>query len=237
MTSVFRHGALRLYLLKLLSEQPRHGYEVISLLEDRFLGLYAPSAGTVYPRLAKLEEEGLVEHEETDGRKIYSLTEAGREELKRQQDALRTLEEDLTRSVAEMAHDVRSQVRDSVRDLRAELKQAAREVRRETRVRGRSRLFDDSSELRRELDQLRSELLSQARESTDSAVAAARDLLRERSVRIDDVASELRRDLDDLRTAVMLRARDASKPAVAAARDVVLRLRSELLDALDDEKG
>ena len=49
MSQVFRHGALRLYLLKLLDEQPRHGYEVISLLEDRFMGLYAPSAGTVYP--------------------------------------------------------------------------------------------------------------------------------------------------------------------------------------------
>ena len=61
MTAVFRHGALRLYLLRLLDEHPRHGYEVISLLEDRFLGLYAPSAGTVYPRLAKLETEGLVE--------------------------------------------------------------------------------------------------------------------------------------------------------------------------------
>src|SRR5437764_11349043 len=88
---VFRHGALRLYLLKLLGEQPRHGYEVISLLEDRFLGLYAPSAGTVYPRLARLETEGLVEHREADGRKVYSLTDAGRAELARQEEALRTL--------------------------------------------------------------------------------------------------------------------------------------------------
>src|SRR3954451_1110860 len=138
MTTVFRHGALRLYLLKLLGERPRHGYEVISLLEDRFLGLYAPSAGTVYPRLAKLETEGLVEHREADGRKVYSLTDAGRAELARQEGALRTLEADLSRSVAQMAQDVRSQVRESVRDLRAELKQAAREVRRESRSRIRS---------------------------------------------------------------------------------------------------
>src|SRR3954468_20057514 len=81
MTAVFKHGALRLYLLKLLGDQPRHGYDVISLLEDRFLGLYAPSAGTVYPRLAKLEAEGLVEHDEVDGRKVYRLTDAGRAEL------------------------------------------------------------------------------------------------------------------------------------------------------------
>ena len=60
MPPVFAHGRLRLYLLKLLDEAPRHGYEVIRLLEERFQGLYAPSAGTVYPRLAKLEAEGLV---------------------------------------------------------------------------------------------------------------------------------------------------------------------------------
>ena len=60
MSPVFGHGRLRLYLLKLLDESPRHGYDVIRALEDRFLGLYAPSAGTVYPRLSRLESEGLV---------------------------------------------------------------------------------------------------------------------------------------------------------------------------------
>lgn len=55
MSNVFGHGRLRLYLLKLLADSPRHGYEVIRLLEERFQGRYAPSAGTVYPRLAKLE--------------------------------------------------------------------------------------------------------------------------------------------------------------------------------------
>ena len=54
MSPVFRHGSLRLYLLKLLDEAPRHGYEVIRLLQDRFLGVYAPSPGTIYPRLARL---------------------------------------------------------------------------------------------------------------------------------------------------------------------------------------
>ena len=51
MSPVFGHGRLRIYILKLLDEEPRHGYEIIRLLEDRFMGLYAPSAGTVYPRL------------------------------------------------------------------------------------------------------------------------------------------------------------------------------------------
>ena len=183
MTAVFRHGALRLYLLKLLSEHPRHGYEVISLLEDRFFGLYAPSAGTVYPRLAKLETEGLVQHEEVDGRKIYSLTDAGRAELGRHEDTLRTLEEDLSRSVAQMAQDVRSQVRTSVRDLRAELKQAAREVRRESRAHVRSstaRATDPlTSSLALEFDSLRDEVLDIVRAAGATAVDAVRDALQQ----------------------------------------------------------
>ena len=73
MSPVFRHGSLRLYLLRLLDEEPRHGYEVIRLLRDRFMGVYSPSPGTIYPRLARLEEEGLVTHDEVDGRKVYRL--------------------------------------------------------------------------------------------------------------------------------------------------------------------
>ena len=46
------------------------------------MGIYAPSPGTIYPRLARLEEDGLVTHEEVDGKKIYSITEKGREEIR-----------------------------------------------------------------------------------------------------------------------------------------------------------
>ena len=81
MSPVFRHGLLRLYLLKLLDEEPRHGYDVIRLLQDRFLGVYSPSPGTIYPRLARLEEEGLVTHDVVDGKKVYQITDAGREEV------------------------------------------------------------------------------------------------------------------------------------------------------------
>ncbi len=58
--AVFSHGDLRLYLLSLLAEAPQHGYGIIQSLTDRTGGTYTPSAGTIYPRLAKLEEEGLV---------------------------------------------------------------------------------------------------------------------------------------------------------------------------------
>ena len=74
--AVFSHGSLRLYLLSLLDESPKHGYELIQALSDRFGGTYSPSAGTIYPRLAKLEEEGLVS-KTTDGRKtVYSISAA-----------------------------------------------------------------------------------------------------------------------------------------------------------------
>jgi DNA-binding PadR family transcriptional regulator len=184
MTAVFKHGALRLYLLKLLGEQPRHGYEVISLLEDRFLGLYAPSAGTVYPRLAKLEAEKLVEHDEADGRKVYRLTDAGREELERSAEALRSLENDLTQSVSELARDVRSQVRDSVRDIRAELKQAAREVRRETRTQTRQangRHAHDAHlppEVVAEIDAVRTIVAQHARAATAEAMTVVVERIR-----------------------------------------------------------
>jgi len=75
---VFAHGHLRLYLLVLLADHPMHGYELIQALSDRFGGTYVPSAGTIYPRLAKLEDEGLVHIDTSGGRKEVSLTEAGR---------------------------------------------------------------------------------------------------------------------------------------------------------------
>jgi DNA-binding PadR family transcriptional regulator len=127
MSPVFRHGRLRLYLLKLLDEAPRHGYEVIRLLQDRFLGIYAPSPGTIYPRLARLEEEGLVTHDEADGRKVYRITEKGREELRARLDDLAELEDEITASVRDIAREVSEDVRETVRTLREELSWTARE--------------------------------------------------------------------------------------------------------------
>lgn len=131
MSPVFGHGRLRLYLLRLLEESPRHGYEVIRLLQDRFLGVYSPSPGTIYPRLARLEEEGLVSHEVVKGKKVYRLTDAGRAELERRMDELAELEEELTESVRDIAREVQEDVRDTVRSLREELTQAARDMRRQ----------------------------------------------------------------------------------------------------------
>ena len=125
MAPVFAHGRLRLYLLKLLDEAPRHGYEVIRLLEERFQGLYAPSAGTVYPRLAKLEAEGLVTHATEGGRKVYSITDAGREELAGRGGELADLELEIRESVSELAAEIRDDVRGAAGDLRREMRAQA----------------------------------------------------------------------------------------------------------------
>jgi DNA-binding PadR family transcriptional regulator len=139
MSPVFSHGRLRLYLLKLLDESPRHGYDVIRLLEDRFMGLYAPSPGTIYPRLQRLEAEGLVTHSTEGGRKVYRITDAGREELAARRDELDELEAEISGSVHGLAREIRDEVRGTVRDLKQELKQAAREIRREQRHENRAR--------------------------------------------------------------------------------------------------
>ncbi|GLU46710.1 PadR family transcriptional regulator [Nocardiopsis ansamitocini] len=134
MSTIFGHGRLRLYLLKLLDESPKHGYEIISLLRDRFLGVYSPSPGTIYPRLARLEEEGLVTHEEVNGRKVYSLTDKGREELNKRTVDLDELEREITESVRDVARTVQRDVRDTISHLREELKFAAGGTRRTTKA-------------------------------------------------------------------------------------------------------
>jgi DNA-binding PadR family transcriptional regulator len=71
-------GEVRTAVLALLAEKPRHGYEIIREIEERSGGSWKPSAGSVYPTLQLLADEGLIIAEESNARKIYSLTEAGR---------------------------------------------------------------------------------------------------------------------------------------------------------------
>lgn len=78
---MFEQGDLKLVILRLLEEKPRHGYEIIKELEERSGGRYAPSPGTVYPTLTMLEEMGYASSTEEAGRKVYSITDAGRKYL------------------------------------------------------------------------------------------------------------------------------------------------------------
>lgn len=72
-----RRGNTRAAILGLLAERPMHGYEMISELEQRTGGVWRPSPGSVYPTLQMLEDEALIVSEEADGRKRFTLTEAG----------------------------------------------------------------------------------------------------------------------------------------------------------------
>lgn len=74
---LFDHGELRLVVLALIAEQPRHGYEIIKEIEDRAGGTYSPSPGVIYPTLTMLEELGHATLTETDGKKLYAITPAG----------------------------------------------------------------------------------------------------------------------------------------------------------------
>jgi DNA-binding PadR family transcriptional regulator len=73
----FDHGELRLVILALIAEKPRHGYEIIKDIEDRCGGSYTPSPGVVYPTLTMLEELGYVTVEEAGGKKLHTITEQG----------------------------------------------------------------------------------------------------------------------------------------------------------------
>lgn len=75
-----RRGDVRAAILALLNERPMHGYEMIQELDARTGGIWRPSPGSVYPTLQLLEDEGLITSEQSEGRKRFTLTDAGREE-------------------------------------------------------------------------------------------------------------------------------------------------------------
>ena len=134
MTAVFSHGRLRLYLLKLLDDGPKHGYELIRLLEDRFLGLYAPSgrhhlspAAAAGGRRAghphrRRRPQGLRDHRRRPGRAAPARRRAGRRWSPTSTPRWRTCPPWPARSQTE--------VRGSVRDLKRELREATRQTRR-----------------------------------------------------------------------------------------------------------
>ncbi|MDQ0726984.1 PadR family transcriptional regulator [Microbacterium sp. W4I20] len=147
--AVFSHGDLRLYLLSLLAEAPQHGYGIIQSLTDRTGGTYTPSAGTIYPRLAKLEEEGLVT-KTVDGRTtIYAITDAGRRELESREGDLAGIEAGLTDSVRLIANEVRQSVQEAMKSLRADFASAEHDERTAAKSRPRG-ASDDARIISRE---------------------------------------------------------------------------------------
>jgi DNA-binding PadR family transcriptional regulator len=84
----FEFGEVRLAILSLLEDGDKHGYQLIKEMEERSGGLYRASAGTVYPTLQQLEDEGMIASDQREGRRVYRLTDAGKDELKREEEAV-----------------------------------------------------------------------------------------------------------------------------------------------------
>ena len=84
----FQKGDLKYVILDLLKDKPAHGYEIIHALEDRYHSFYSPSAGSVYPTLRLLEDLDYVKGSEQDGKKTYTITEAGKNFLKEHEETI-----------------------------------------------------------------------------------------------------------------------------------------------------
>ena len=133
-------GDVRAAIVALLAERPMHGYEMIQELEARTGGVWRPSPGSVYPTLQLLEDEDLITGEEGEGRRRFTLTDAGRAEAERQ--GQRSPWEEVTAGVAPMAWNLRdamgqiAQAFWSVANAGSEAQQArALEVLKDTRRR------------------------------------------------------------------------------------------------------
>jgi DNA-binding PadR family transcriptional regulator len=114
-----RRGDVRAAILALLTERPMHGYEMIQELKARTNGVWRPSAGSIYPTLQLLEDEGLVTGEESGGKRRFSLTDAGREEAE-------TLDRPPWEEVTDEDEGRASNLRDSAFQLGAATIQVAR---------------------------------------------------------------------------------------------------------------
>ena len=85
---IFESGEVKYVILRLLKEKPRHGYEIIKALEEKMGGWYTASAGTVYPTLQLLEDQGYVKATETEGKRVYHITPEGEAFLEEHRDVI-----------------------------------------------------------------------------------------------------------------------------------------------------
>lgn len=100
---MFESGEVKFVILRLLKEKPMHGYEVMKALEEKLAGCYTPSAGTVYPTLQLLEDEGYVRVETTDGKKVYHITSEGEAFLAEHKDVIEEIVDRVRETVRDVA--------------------------------------------------------------------------------------------------------------------------------------
>jgi len=123
----FLRGHLNHIILEIIKEKSRHGYDVIKGIEERFHGLYSPSAGSVYPILQALEDQGFLTSSQESGKKVYSITADGEKELKENKDKFSEMRERLREHLSDMG---------GYRDLMGEIGQTMHYVSAKLRERG-----------------------------------------------------------------------------------------------------
>lgn len=219
---VFQHGHLRLLLLSLIVDEPRHGYELIQAVSERFGGAYSPSAGTIYPRLAKLESEGLVTKSSGERKSVYAATEAGRAEVEARRDELRAIEATVASSAQEAADTTQRFVADTMRHLRSELSEAAKRTReRERSTRHGARAPEpEAPAAGREVP------ASDPAESGTSSSDPQRELVAEVDATLASLRTELRARTRELAAVGRLRG--------GSVRDLLARLKESADDFIAD---
>jgi DNA-binding PadR family transcriptional regulator len=140
---MFDQGALRLVVLGLIEEEPRHGYDIIKALETRFEGAYSPSPGAIYPMLQMLEEADLVTASTAGSKRVFAISEAGRAYLDEHRAELDNINSQLdeasgglrSAAIGEDIHEFRRALRDKLRHgtLTAEQVERVRQILREAR--------------------------------------------------------------------------------------------------------
>jgi DNA-binding PadR family transcriptional regulator len=126
---MFNKGDFKYLILELIKDKPKHGYEIIRELEERFHGWYSPSPGSVYPTLQWLEEMGYATSSQQDGKKIYAITEAGLKFLESQEKARQDIRDQMkeqwcwwSEDLHDDIHDVMNSLRDTIHGLRHKAK-------------------------------------------------------------------------------------------------------------------
>lgn len=119
---MFDSGELRLVLLKLIADEPRHGYDLIRQIEELTGGAYAPSPGVIYPTLTLLDDMGLIEATDSEGaKKLFAITTAGQTELDANKDGVERLIARLTDVGEEQQRTDSASVRRAMGNLKAVL--------------------------------------------------------------------------------------------------------------------
>ncbi len=133
---IFHKGDFKYLILDLLKEKPRHGYDIIREMEEKFGGFYTPSPGAVYPTLQWLEDMNYVTVQAQDGKKIYTITEEGLKFLSEKEKET----EEVKKQMKEWWGSWNTEFRDEMRDVMHSLGDLGRMIGQKTRQAGQDKL-------------------------------------------------------------------------------------------------